>query len=145
MAMRAILGSVRLASVIFVVHAGAPQHDAAEGIGPHFRAGQPRLGQFAWEGDVGREVQVVGRGLLDLGVELARGAIDDVDLVARAGLLECYDDLVHRELQVGRRGDGDFVGVGCGTDQQEAGQQERLEQFHFGVSGGVRTRSRRRG
>ena len=53
------------------IHARAPQHDAAEGVGLDLGGGEALLGQLTRECNIGREIEVVGRALLNLGVELA--------------------------------------------------------------------------
>ena len=112
------------------VHACAPQHDAADCVG-HYLGGRKALpGQFAWKGDVGREIKVVRGALLDLRVELARRTVNHVNFVVRVGVLERGDDLVHRELEIGSCSHSNFFGMGRQGERQSAGKQKGFDKSH---------------
>ncbi len=60
------------------------------------------------EFDVGGEIHIKGRTLLDLGIKLTGGAINHCNLIVGMSLFELDQEFVQRKFQISGGGDGDF-------------------------------------
>ncbi len=147
MAMRRFSGRGRSASVQRPgVAARAPEDDTAERVGFDFGDGEPFLYQLFGQFAVGREKEVEGRAVADLGVKLPGRTVADFDAVGGAGFAEQADDFVHREAQVGGRGDTNLSGMQWRRDEQE-GEGDETEEGHdcaFYTTGGTKGKAGRR-
>ena len=135
MAILVIFGSVRLARVILVASMlSAPEHDPANGIGFDFGSRQALVWQVRGESDVGGKKEVIGSALLNLGVELAGGAINNLYLVAGMALFKAGNDFIHGKFEIGRCRNGDLFGMGSGGNQQDQRDKQQVDQFHDSLS-----------
>ena len=103
----------------------APQHDAAERVGPGRAVGEALGLERARVGDVGGEIEIEGRALADLRGELARGAVHHLDDITRMRATELGDDLVERELEVGGRRHRDALARRGGRRADARGEREQ--------------------
>jgi hypothetical protein len=104
-----------------------PEREPPPCVGEWRPRREPCLDQAGREAHVGREEEVEGGPLLDLGEEPPRGAQRGPDLRSRVGGLEAADELLEGRLEVGGGGDGQRPRRAGGGGRRRRALQQRGE------------------
>ena len=121
-----------------------PDDDASDAVGEErIGATDAGGGELAGVLEVGGEEEVEGRVVADLGVEVAGGAVGDIELDGGMGGAELGREGGHGEVEIGGRGDGELMAGGvrrAGGEREkerDSGQSDRRGAVGRSCAGGA--------